>query len=367
MSLTALRHRLRDGVPLLAAVACLAHLVLAVAWLNGAGGNPSDPAVDRGWRLSLLATWGPRPAAWIVAGLAVAGLAGLAALRLRSRFAVVPAAAVGLVLAVLVPDYRLIGQVAYSVVLPLLRLTGIVPDGVGLWPWPAVHQGLLCLTGVLLLVAVSARRGSVRLDAAGRDRWTRRGRWAVAVAVAVPVGYAVTRFAWALDIPLGVTRSMLDELGDARYAGASLGAMAVGGAVLTLGLVQRWGEVFPRWMLGLAGRRVPVGLAVVPATLVAVIVTSAGLMFVRLAVTGEMLRLFPGVGDQPAAWIPEMFWPLWGVALAVAAHAYRVRRAGDHRVTATPARQSAPPASAAGAGTSDSRTHDISTASAGTR
>jgi hypothetical protein len=34
------------------------------------------------------------------------------------------------------------------------------------------------------------------------------------------------------------------------------------GAGLMLGLVQRWGEVFPRWMIGLAGRRVPSALAV---------------------------------------------------------------------------------------------------------
>ena len=27
-----------------------------------------------------------------------------------------------------------------------------------------------------------------------------------------------------------------------------------------LGLVQRWGEVFPRWMIGLSGRRVPIAL-----------------------------------------------------------------------------------------------------------
>jgi len=43
----------------------------------------------------------------------------------------------------------------------------------------------------------------------------------------------------------------------------------VGGALLTLGLVQRWGEVF-------------IPLAVVPASLVSVLVTAADLMIVRM-------------------------------------------------------------------------------------
>ena len=44
-----------------------------------------------------------------------------------------------------------------------------------------------------------------------------------------------------------------------------------------LGLVQRWGEVFPRWMIGLAGRRVPIALAVVPASLVSVLLIVGGI------------------------------------------------------------------------------------------
>ena len=44
-----------------------------------------------------------------------------------------------------------------------------------------------------------------------------------------------------------------------------------------LGLVQRWGEVFPRWMIGLAGRRVPIALAVVPASLASVLLIVGGI------------------------------------------------------------------------------------------
>jgi hypothetical protein len=53
------------------------------------------------------------------------------------------------------------------------------------------------------------------------------------------------------------------------WAGTGLATIAVGGALLTLGLVQRWGEVF-------------IPLAVVPASLISVLVTAAGLMFVRM-------------------------------------------------------------------------------------
>ncbi len=56
-----------------------------------------------------------------------------------------------------------------------------------------------------------------------------------------------------------------------------LANVALVGALLMLGLVQRWGEVFPRWMIGLAGRRVPIALAVVPASIVSVLLIVGGI------------------------------------------------------------------------------------------
>lgn len=82
-------------------------------------------------------------------------------------------------------------------------------------------------------------------------------------------------------------------------------------------------------MLGLAGHRVPVGLAVVPATIVSAVLASAGLMFLRFGLAGEFGDNFPGGNDDVAAWLPEMFWPLWAAALAAAAYAYRLRRRGS--------------------------------------
>jgi hypothetical protein len=110
-------------------------------------------------------------------------------------------------------------------------------------------------------------------------------------------------------------------------AGLSLANFGIVGALLTLGLVQRWGEVFPRWMIGLAGRRVPIALAVVPASIVSVLFMVAGIaiwsgssqMFDAAAASGQDFWIFVG---------PVMLFPLWAVALAVATLGYYYRRRG---------------------------------------
>lgn len=332
-----------------AAAWSLTYLGLGIAWLAGAGGNPTDPAVDEGAALSLLATWGPRAGAAILTGLAAVGVLLAVALSVQRapagsigvlhRLPSTLAATLGLVLAVVLPDYRLLATVAYTPILLVLAAFGALPEGVSLlWSWPVVNMAVLTLAGLAWIAAavVHHRRTTRRVRGpesrpAAWDRpeaAARWGRWATAVAVAVPLGYATTRYAWALGIPLGIDQQLLDDLGNGVYAGAGLATLGVGGAILTLGLVQRWGEVFPRWMLGLRGRRVPVGLAVVPAGIVSVAVASAGLMFVRFGVTGGIGDTFPGENTDVAAWLPEMFWPLWGAALAAATYAYWLRRRG---------------------------------------
>ena len=101
-------------------------------------------------------------------------------------------------------------------------------------------------------------------------------------------------------------------------------------AGLTLGLVQRWGETFPRWVPSLGGRRVPPLLAIVPAAAVSVIVASAGLMFVRFAITGTFTlgKYAVTLGENWAGLAPELLWPIWGVALAAATLAYYYRTRG---------------------------------------
>jgi hypothetical protein len=108
------------------------------------------------------------------------------------------------------------------------------------------------------------------------------------------------------------------------------------GAVLTLGLVQRWGEVFPRSLrvIGLAGRRVPMALAVVPASVVAVLLIVGGIvigsglgqMAANLAAGGtEGIDLIGGIFFQVG---PTLLFPVWGAALAAATLGYYYRRRG---------------------------------------
>ncbi|MFC0508202.1 hypothetical protein [Micromonospora costi] len=249
--------------------------------------------------------------------------------------------AVAAFLALVVPDGRVLVMLGYAPMLIIGAPFGWPPvDYSEIFTWALFARFAAVIGGLLLAGAVLVwqRRTAEACVACGRGDgergWTtpaaaaRWGRWAVGVAAAIPLAYAVTRFAWAVGVPLGISREFLTEMQDngAVWAGLGLGAFATVGAVLTLGLVQRWGERFPRWMVGLAGRRVPVKLAVIPATLVAVAVTAAtlGLMgdpqFWTLG--GEGFNLASG---------PMLLWPAWGPALGLATYAYHLRRRGACR------------------------------------
>jgi hypothetical protein len=207
--------------------------------------------------------------------------------------------------------------------------------------WTTVHQ-LLCLSGGFLWMAATfsyARRsGDACLYCGRRDGpegWTspnkaaRWGRMAVYVAMVAPVFYALTRYVWALGFPLGMNEEQFrlgQESGKWVLGALFLGNFCLVGAVIMLGLVQRWGEVFPRWMIGLAGRRVPIALAVVPAALVSVLLIVGG------------IGIWSGLGQIIAASVPveeiifqlgpTLLFPVWGLALVVATLGYYYRRRG---------------------------------------
>jgi len=333
-----------------AAVWSLLYGVLAMSWALGGAGFPFGRENDPQAALSVLegaqaTTGGPIIAALGLVGALVAVTMartwgrGIIRAVLRA-FAWVVAAT--LVLGI--PDYRLLMAVAYA---PIFLLGA--PFG---WPpanffdvitWPVVNQ-FVCITGGLCWAGAALayqRRSSDACASCGRaddsSDWTtpvnaaRWGKWAVAVAVIIPLLYAATRWAWALGIPLGISQEFFRE-GQAVglwWAGAALATVAIIGALLTLGLVQQWGEIFPRWIPILAGRRVPPGLAIVPALLVAILVTTAGLMFVRLTLLGAISESFTFINEEDwAALAPELLWPFWGVALAAATLAYYYRRRG---------------------------------------
>jgi len=337
-------------VAYVAAVWSLLYGVLGVYWALGGAGFPFGRENDPQAALSVLEGVEARTGGPIIAALGLVGaLISVAMVRTRGRgilravilaFAWIVAAALVLV----IPDYRLLMAVAYA---PIFLLGA--PFG---WPpvkffdvitWPVVNQfvcivGGLCWAGAALAYQRRSRSVCANCGRAGHSTdWTtpvnaaRWGKWAVAIAVIIPLLYAATRWAWALGIPLGISGELFRE-GQATglwWAGAGLATVAIGGALLTLGLVQRWGEVFPRWLPFLAGKRVPPALAIVPASLVSILVTSAGLMFVRLTLRGAISETFTFIDTEDwAALAPELLWPLWGIALAAATLAYCYRRRG---------------------------------------
>jgi hypothetical protein len=203
--------------------------------------------------------------------------------------------------------------------------------------------------GFLWLAAtfVYARRSSDACLVCGRTdnppgwqspaRAARWGRIAVYVALVAPLFYALTRYAWALGIPLGMSREyhQQGQQSGTWMGGLFLATFALVGPLLMLGLVQRWGEVFPRWMIGLRGRRVPIALAVVPAALIAVLLIVGGISI--WTGVGQMAATLAANGMDPVSGTifqagPTLLFPLWGLALAVATLAYYYRRRGPCKV-----------------------------------
>ena len=111
-------------------------------------------------------------------------------------------------------------------------------------------------------------------------------------------------------------------------AGALLASVAVGGALLTLGLVRPWGEIYPRWFPFLRGRPIRPRVAIAPGAAIALLIFTAGLHAIRAQLQGY----YPegsGLGeDNWGTTAPGLLWPLWGAALAAAVLAYHLRRRG---------------------------------------
>lgn len=323
-------------------------LTLVVTLLGGT--LPVGAASDTGFG-ALHALPGETLTPWVavlaLVGAALAAWTWLGGRRHRvaraARTATVASAAVVLAGAVVLVDASILARLGY---LPVtLVMAPFDPDlraAFQEFVTPGTVLQVAVLAGGALLAASTARfvrRGAGACESCGRDpdgddpSWTspasaaRWGRASALVAAAVPTFYAVTRIAWVLGIPLGFSPDDVAELagGDGWIAALGLGGFALVGAVLTLGLYQRWGEAFPRWMPGLAGRRVPVLLAVVPATVVAVAVLPAGLSLVAVGLEGGQLAL---TADSWGAVGPALLWPLWSVALGAATYAYWLRRRG---------------------------------------
>lgn len=171
------------------------------------------------------------------------------------------------------------------------------------------------------------------LTAARRaDGWTAPSRWATLaayVAAALPVlGYSIPHMLWALHIPFGVTQAEADAMGFDPVMVFLITAPVVG-AVLTVGLARRWGQVFPGWVPLVAGPRVPRWLVIVPPLLPALLIVQYGILTVRCvgAVGLGLTDTCFGRPVQPdsANWAYLATYPvflLWGFSLLVATIGY---------------------------------------------
>lgn len=336
----------------------LLYAALGVYWALGGDGFPyTTESVSDGLE-PLLGQLGPG-VAWIVvlmagfpaAAVGAAMLRGVRSSALRYLIITTGALLAGALL-LLMTSLGLLVKVGYlpSTIIGLFTDSEIARTMLAAWTqWATIHQ-LLCLLGGFIWLGATVCYSRRSADAClycgrrdGSEGWTtpdkaaRWGRIAVYVGMVVPVIYALTRYIWAMGIPLGMSEELFrmgQESGNWIKGALFLGNFCLVGALLMLGLVQRWGEVFPRWIIGLGGRRVPIALVVIPASLASVLLIVGGVTLwygleqitSGLAATGaENIEI---IGEVIFQLGPILLFPVWGGALAVATLGYYYRRRG---------------------------------------
>jgi hypothetical protein len=135
----------------------------------------------------------------------------------------------------------------------------------------------------------------------------------------------------ALVIGLPVTNGDLGGFWQRLYI-VSLSLVSEGAALMTLGLVERWGEVVPRWIPLIGGRSVRPMAAFVAAMTGATILTALWTSVFWTMPRGHFYDYFNGPQGVivTACYLPLL---LWGPLLAVVAVAYLRRRRGQRPTT----------------------------------
>lgn len=140
------------------------------------------------------------------------------------------------------------------------------------------------------------------------------GLWRIALGIGVPVGFpegdGMVDFPHPIGTPYVFALSILSECL----------------ALLTIGLVRPWGEVFPRWLPLVGGRDVPVAFAVGAASLGAVAVTLIGF---SAATNWSDEMSAPESPDGAAEWVMTAAYApflAWGPLLAIVTVHYFLRR-----------------------------------------
>lgn len=162
-------------------------------------------------------------------------------------------------------------------------------------------------------------------------------RWAVLAAHAVPL-VTLPSGLWRLALVAGLPVTQDAEFstmgfGESVYV-VGLSVVSELLAFLTLGLVRSWGEVFPRWMPFLGGRRVN------PAAATGVAFAGvAGLCAIAAwGVYASVADLGPGIPASPAqdalliaCYAPLLAWPVLVAAVAASYYRRRTRAGGAGR------------------------------------
>lgn len=179
----------------------------------------------------------------------------------------------------------------------------------------AIVFGLAATALLWLLVAARTAQRSRLLDRPAG--WVLRHRRVITILAALgPLPYCLVRLTWLTPWPYG------GELApDIRIWGVLLSSGGWAGLILTLGLISRWGEVFPRWVPFFAGRPVPIWAAAGPGSFVAAILLVSTVPMLRAAASGS-------VTDSLLSAVIFPFW-FWGPMLSLAVWGYVLhRRAG---------------------------------------
>lgn len=308
-----------------------AYCVAGIYWALGGAGFPfgagDTQAADNG---RLLSTATAEVAGPVIAVLGAAGIfVSTAMSRGGERFRPLLlgfGAGLAVLLTLILPEAR-----AVKYLPPLGLLAFLRPPA-----WGTVNFLILMVGGFVWAGATFAywRRTGGALDELRVERWGRRATY---FAIALPWVYASYRLCWAAGVPIGISPEFLDQLDRAnpghqtRYLELILASFAIGGSLLTIGLLRPWGEVFPRWMIGLSGRRVPPAFPVVFAGLVAFNLTAFGLSLLPGSITyyfGD--RMVEGYQLGLLYPLPAFAILAWGICLGLATIAYFLRRRAGH-------------------------------------
>ncbi len=158
-------------------------------------------------------------------------------------------------------------------------------------------------------------------------------RWAVLAAHAVPL-VTLPSGLWRIALVAGLPVAPPDgdvSFGEDLYV-LSLTVVSEALALLTLGLVRSWGDVVPRWIPLLGGRRVRPLAAVVPALLGATALTGLAVWFFCAPYVNPDQAVWQGTPAQDAllaaCYLPLLAWPPLLAAVTVAYYRRRTARNG---------------------------------------